>query len=135
MKIGLIDVDSHNFPNLPLMKISSWHKSKGDQVEFAKHHIYYDKTYMSKIFTESNDHILEINCDNVIRGGSGYDLTNKLQYEMEHSYPDYSLYPQYDFALGMLTRGCPRCNHTFCITPIKDGCKSEKVADLSEFWK
>lgn len=25
MQIGLIDVDSHNFPSLPLMKISAWH--------------------------------------------------------------------------------------------------------------
>ena len=31
--IGLIDVDSHNFPNLALMKLSAFHKSKGDQVE------------------------------------------------------------------------------------------------------
>ena len=28
MKIGLIDVDGHNFPNVPLMKISSYHKSR-----------------------------------------------------------------------------------------------------------
>lgn len=25
MKIGLIDVDGHNYPNLPLMKLSAWH--------------------------------------------------------------------------------------------------------------
>lgn len=33
MKIGLIDVDSHNYPNLPLMKLSAWHKAQGDTVE------------------------------------------------------------------------------------------------------
>ena len=27
VKIGLIDVDGHNFPNLPQMKISAWHKA------------------------------------------------------------------------------------------------------------
>lgn len=27
MKIGLVDVDGHNFPNLALMKISAWHKN------------------------------------------------------------------------------------------------------------
>ena len=54
----------------------------------------------------------------------------------EHTYPDYSLYPELakDTAYGMLTRGCPRINHGFCITPKKDGCTSRKVADLSEFW-
>lgn len=134
MKIGLVDVDSHNFPNLPLMKISSWHKSKGDLIEFVKPFVHYDKVYISKVFTESEEPKYLINCNDICRGGSGYDLENKLPYEIEHSHPDYSLYSQYDFAVGMLTRGCPRCNHTFCITPIKDGCKSVKVADLSEFW-
>jgi len=48
LKIGLIDVDGHNFPNLPLMKLSAWHKRRGDKVEFyepfnAKHHGYYDR--------------------------------------------------------------------------------------------
>ena len=27
MKIGLVDVDNHNWTNLALMKISSWHKA------------------------------------------------------------------------------------------------------------
>ena len=69
-------------------------------------------------------------------GGSGYDLENRLPEEIEHCYPDYSLYPKLtkDTAYGFLTRGCPRKNHTFCITPRKDGHISRKVADLSEFW-
>ena len=134
MKIGLIDVDSHNFPNLALMKISTWHKDLGDYVEFLKSGEPYDKVYMSKIFTESKEPDYVINCKDIVKGGSGYDLDNKLPYEIEHSCPDYTLYPQYDFALGVLTRGCPRCNHTFCITPKKDGTQSVKVADLSEFW-
>lgn len=28
MRVGLISVDSHNFPNLPLMKLSAWQSSK-----------------------------------------------------------------------------------------------------------
>ena len=32
MKVALIDVDSHNFPNLVLMKLSAWHKACGDEV-------------------------------------------------------------------------------------------------------
>lgn len=134
MKIGLIDVDSHNFPNLPLMKISAWHKTEGHDVEFAESKKYYNKIYASKIFSESKEPYIPA-CGEFVRGGSGYDLENKLANEIEHAYPDYSLYPQYDFALGMLTRGCPRCNHTFCITPKKDGQISRKVADLTEFWR
>ncbi len=53
---------------------------------------------------------------------------------MEEQFPDYDLYPQYDFAVGFMTRGCPRCNHTFCITPRKDGVISRKVADIKAFW-
>jgi hypothetical protein len=134
MNIGLIDVDSHNFPNLALTKISTYHKGKGDQVEMWDSDKYYDKVYMSKVFTESSEPDVS-NCEVLIKGGSGYDLKNKLPDVIEHCCPDYTLYPQYDFAVGMLTRGCPRCNHTFCITPIKDGCKAVKVADLSEFWR
>jgi len=134
MKIGLIDVDSHNFPNLPIMKLSTYHKNIGDQIEFVDPSIAYDKVYISKVFTESKEPEYIIKSKEIIRGGSGYDLKNRLDYDVEHSYPDYSLYPNYEFALGWLTRGCPRVNHTFCITPEKDGCKAIKVADLSEFW-
>lgn len=136
MNIGLVDVDSHNFPNIPIMKISAWHKGKNDNVEFAAAGKKYDKVYMSKVFTESKE-LEGITAETIIRGGSGYDLENKLPEEIEHMYPDYALYPQltYDKAYGMLTRGCPRCNHGFCITPKKDGCKSKKVADLEEFWR
>ena len=34
MRIGLIDVDGHNFPNIALMKLSAYHKSLGDEVEW-----------------------------------------------------------------------------------------------------
>ena len=91
MKIGLVDCDSHNFPNLPLMKISSYHKSRGDMVEFASLGSHYERLYASKIFTESQEPELP-GYDEIFRGGSGYDLENTLPYEMEHSYPDYSLY-------------------------------------------
>lgn len=134
MRIGLFDVDSHNFPNLPLMKLSAWHKSRGDTVEWwDPDDGRYSIVYASKVFTESVLPAIT-NADTVHIGGSGIDLKNKLPYEIEHTTPDYSLYPQFKFALGWLTRGCPRANHGFCITPEKDGCRSIKTADLSEFW-
>ncbi len=134
MKIGLIDVDGHNFPNLALMKISAWHKQQVDQVEWFFPMSHYDKVYMAKVFDFTPDLKTVINADEVIYGGTGYDLQNKLPDEIEHIYPDYSLYGIKNTAYGYMTRGCPRgCG--FCIVGKKEGLKSYKVADISEFWR
>lgn len=137
MKIGLIDVDGHNFPNLALMKISAWHKARGDSVEWWWGWGQYDRVYISKVFDEtySKDILDPLNAKEIIRGGTGYGMDNKLPEEIERMYPDYSLYPQYtkDTAYGFLTRGCPN-NCPFCIVCAKEGRKSCKVADLSDWW-
>ena len=134
MKIGLIDVDSHNFPNLCLMKLSAYHKARGDEVEWWNGFLHYDRVYQSKVFddTYSDDMEFCINADDVIKGGTGYDLNNKLSDEVEHQYPDYSLYGIEDKSYGFLTRGCPR-SCPFCIVAAKEGRKSRQVADLDEF--
>lgn len=150
-RIGLIDVDGgRRFPNLALMKISAWHKAMGDTVEWydAMFGGHFDKVYASKVFSFTPDYDLPIDADEVERGGSGYciELVNgkevyhgerdrRLPAEVEHIYPDYSIYPNLtrDTAYGFLTRGCPRgCD--FCIVKDKEGRCSTKVADLSEFW-
>ena len=135
MNIGLIDVDSHNFPNLALMKISSWHKQRGDRVEWWNGLMHYDRVYKSKIFTETYSQDVEycIMADEIIKGGTGYDLKNTLPDEIEHSYPDYDLYNIKDRAYGFLTRGCPR-HCPFCIVSEKEG-NVHTVADLDEFWR
>jgi hypothetical protein len=138
MNIGLIDVDGHNFPNLALMKISAWHKAQGDNVEWCFPMLHYDIVYQAKVFddTYSPDIDWQPLADKIIKGGTGYGLDNKLPDEIEHIYPDYSLYPWLtkDTAYGFLTRGCPRgCD--FCIVAGKEGRRSVKVADLSEFWR
>lgn len=74
MRIGLIDVDGHNFPNIPLMKLAAWHKQHGDTVEwyeplFSGH---MDRVYMSKVFGFTEDYPYFVDTDEVIRGGSGY---------------------------------------------------------------
>lgn len=151
MRVGLIDVDGHNYPNLPLMKLSAWHKSKGDSVEwyapmFSGH---MDIVYMSKVFSFTPDYEYFIDSEKVIRGGTGYAITLKdgreiydktkdlnLPPEIEHIYPDYSIYPEKtkDTAYGFMTRGCPRgCG--FCHVAPKEGQRSIKVANLSEFWR
>ena len=148
MKIGLIDIDHSRFPNVVLMKISAWHKSQGDEVEWYTPFEHYNRVYVSKVFSFSEDWREPINADEVIRGGSGYAITikdgreeynvaidNPLPYEVEHIYPDYSIYPMYtkDTAYGFLTRGCLRgCG--FCHVAAKEGKHSYKAADLSEFW-
>jgi hypothetical protein len=154
MRIGLIDVDGHNFPNLPLMKISAWHKAHGDIVEwyeplFSGH---MDKVYMSKVFSFTPDYEYYIDADEIEKGGSGYCISlvggkevfdkskdKELSPEIEGIYPDYSIYydkiPEVrDTAYGFLTRGCPRgCD--FCHVKDKEGRCSTKVADLSQFWR
>lgn len=136
MKIGLIDVDSHNFPNLCLMKLSAYHKAAGDTVEWWRPFRRYDLVYKSRVFTDtySKDEITVRNAARVIKGGTGYGTDNALPYDVEHTRPDYSLYPQFTgIAYGFLSRGCPR-NCGFCIVSGKEGRKSVKTADLSEFW-
>lgn len=138
MRIGLIDVDSHKFPNLALMKISAYHKAMGDEVEWCFPLDLYDIVYQSKVFddTYSPDIDWIPLADKVIKGGTGYGLGDKLPDEIEHIYPDYSIYPDLtdNTAYGFLTRGCPRAC-SFCIVAKKEGRRSIKVADLNEFWQ
>ena len=170
-EIGLIDVDSHNFPNLALMKISSYHKAQGDNVEWCLPFKHYDIVYQSKVFDDTYSRDIDYfpMADKIFKGGTGYfrreedgtgyvyvrgiwidiggatsftdgiETYNEfLPYEIEHIYPDYSLYSEIikginDIAYGFLTRGCPRaCG--FCGVAGKEGRHSFKVADLSEFW-
>lgn len=137
MKIGLIDVDSHNYPNLALMKISAYHKAQGDTVEWWWGFGHYDRVYMSKVFddTYTADMPEPLNADEIIKGGTGYGLDNRLPDEIEHMLPDYTLYPELtqDTAYGFLTRGCPNAC-PFCIVSGKEGRASRKVSDLSEWW-
>ena len=149
MKIGLIDVDGHNFPNLALMRISAYHKAQGDIVEWWwSDFIHYDIVYMSKIFSDAytKDVKEPLNADKVIKGGTGYCISlvdgvevfdktknEELPTEIEKMFPDYSLYPQFDFAVSMTSRGCPR-GCSFCHVAAKEGRCSVKVADVSDFW-
>jgi len=120
MNIGLLDIDGHNFPNLALMKISSYHKYNGDSVEWINHFNHYDIIYQSKIFTFSPDNGYCINADKIFKGGTGYDPLITLDPKIEKCLADYSLYPQFKSAYGFLTRGCPN-NCSWCIVPFKEG--------------
>lgn len=150
MNIGLIDVDKTTFPNLCLMKLSAYHKNMGDDVEFAEINKHYDKIYVSSVFSEEYRKPFDFsvfNTDEMVFGGTGFALElieekevfinskdKNLPYEIEHIYPDYSLYPNIENkAYGFLTRGCPN-NCGFCLVTNKEGHCSKKVANLNEFW-
>lgn len=146
MRIGLIDCDRTKYPNLALMKLSAYHKAQGDSIEwYQPFSDRYDKVYISRVFSTTPDYDLVVNADEVVRGGTGYEIQlvdgrevyskgDDLPYEVEHIYPDYSLYGITNTAYGFLSRGCPR-GCAFCIVGGKEGRRSVKVADLKEFWR
>jgi hypothetical protein len=128
-KIGLIDVDGHNFPNLALMKISAYHKSIGDTVQW--YDLFggsFDIVYKAKVFTFTPDYLYFIDATKVINGGTGYDYSVKIPYE--NIQPDYTLYPKFTEAYGFLTRGCIR-NCKWCLVPSKEG-KTVSYMDIDE---
>lgn len=121
-RIGLIDVDGHRFPNFALMRMSAYHKSHGDNVEWAVPAKTYDIVAASKIFTFSPDFDYSgINTHKMIKGGTGYDIDSRLPKEIEESTAmDYSLYPQYQFSIQFFSRGCIR-HCPFCLVREKEG--------------
>jgi len=121
-KILLINIDSR-IPNLALMKISAYHKSINNNVSFYNTDspdIIYASIVFSKNRLLANGLKFFYPDSEIIIGGSGYNLTNKLPDEIESMIPDYDLYPEIDYSLGYTTRGCNRsCG--FCIVPQKEG--------------
>lgn len=159
MKILLIDNDyctrkRHHFPNLALMKLSTYHKQLGDNVRLANisdlgntlFNADFDKAYVAKVFTDTiTPEYVNKNDSRVVLGGSGffYDKAERLQKEIEHCMPDYSLYNPIiskinknyqhyytDYSIGFTTRGCIRkCD--FCIN--RNETHVYKHSEINEF--
>ena len=131
MKIGLLDIDGQAkvkkygatiYPNLALCKIASYHKQRGDSVEWASQLEHYDIIYRSKVFTFSQDDNNLYSADKVVKGGTGYDIRSQLPQEIDDCQPDLSIYPTIPkgVSYGFLSRGCP--NHcAWCVVPEKEG--------------
>lgn len=118
MNIGLHDSDNTGFPNLALMKISAFHKMRGDSVEWWNPMFPYDKLYSSKVFTFTPECVYLP--PDTIKGGTGYGLYTELPADVDAIEPDYSIYPECSHAIGFLTRGCIR-NCPWCVVPKKEG--------------
>ena len=138
--ILLIDADSV-IPNIPLMKLSTYHKNKGDNVKLIRVNLPYYPNRKKKIFNAPQADITYcsvvfqgnkafIKGDNIIFGGTGVDLTTNLPPEVEKCELDYSIYPDNDTSYGFITRGCIR-NCPFCIVPKKEG-YIHKVANIDD---
>lgn len=140
-RVCLVDVDS-KMPNLALMKASTWHKQRGDEVKLGYDPLFDhpDLCYVSKIFDFTPEPEYLPDCETYF-GGPGYSLTARMPFDDGVTYdrimPDYDLYrkkfPNADYALGRFTRGCPnRC--PWCVVWHLDGNEVRKVADLNDFW-
>lgn len=146
-RVCLIDVDS-SIPNLALMKISSFFKRNNWKVDLIQlnnsaydHHkrkefIFdaeeYDRVFISILFKINKDLVKIKNCKNVYRGGTGYDIQINIPEKIEHMFPDYNLYPENEYSIGYLSRGCIR-HCEFCLVAEKEG-KLKLHSPLKEFY-
>ncbi len=137
-RVMLFDLDSR-VPNLALMKLSTYYKKRGFEVllrhwpdsqkadQYLASAVFYCESTQRKIATLNAIHGADVEM-----GGSGIDLAKRLPPEVESCFPDYSPYNHKDYAVGFLTRGCPkRCS--FCVVPAKEGPVKKNVASFSDF--
>lgn len=123
MKIRLLATDS-KIPNLAIMKISTFYKTNGHDVDWYNPLFDSEDTdvlYESKIFTFTPDYkYYPLNAE-IIRGGTGIDIESKLPDEIENIKElDYSLYSNCDYSIMFMSRGCIR-NCKFCVVRKKEG--------------
>lgn len=143
--IRLTQIDG-KLPNLALMKLSYWHKSKGDNVFYEKSvtkgmfEPEYDVVYGSAIFTSSAKKIelFKQSFPNAVIGGTGYDMNIKIEHligcgDYEYENYDYSIYPDFEHSIGFTQRGC-RLKCSFCVVPKKEG-KMTVVNSIYDIWR
>ena len=142
MRILLIDADSR-YPNVALMKLSTYFKDKNAEVQLMKLDLPYypgrekevrnidtsgyDLSFCSIIFPGNKGYVTG---ENIEFGGTGHDIKKRLTAEIEACECDYSIYPDNDISYGFLTRGCIR-KCSFCFVPQKEG-RLHQVATIDD---
>lgn len=111
------------YKNIALEKVRMFYENEGEEVDeyWVLAHDLYDKVYCSSIFTFTNKPFVT---DDMICGGSGFDLKTVLPKEIDSMKPKINV--------GFTTRGCIR-NCPFCVVPEKEG-KIRIVGDIYDLW-
>ena len=137
-RVALFDIDSR-IPNLALMKLSAYYKTRGWEVVLARKpaRIEADTYFASTVFFRASsrkriDALQALYGDRIEIGGSGVDLGKRLPAEAESCFPDYGLYGHSSYALGFLTRGCHR-RCAFCVVPQKEGAVKRAAGSFDDF--
>lgn len=142
MRVRITQIDG-SLPNLALMKLSAWHKSRGDTVVFSREtrpsadELSYDGVYASSIFKFSaakTERLLETWPDAII-GGTGVSSERTVEEITGQNFTalDYDLYPEFEASIGFTQRGC-RFKCAFCVVPRKEGAPIS-TGSLSDIWR
>lgn len=118
MKVGLIDIEP-KIVNTANMQISEFHKARGDTVEWwtPLEHRGFDVVYCSSLFDFTDKSGIP---DDVICGGTGFDVSSRLSQVMEDCNYDYTIYPKCKTSYVWFSKGCNR-NCPWCVVPEKEG--------------
>ena len=144
MRVRLTQIDG-KLPNLALMKLAHYHRTRGDEVHFSKDiersmlEPDYDRVYGSAIFSFSADRVarFRVAFPGAIIGGT-HDTADNTTVEHalgidEHEHYDYSIYPNFNASIGFTQRGC-RLKCGFCVVPKKEG-KPRSVNTIASIWR
>lgn len=118
MKVGLFNLEPKIY-NTAMMQVSQYHKNNGDHIEIYSpiFHELYDKVYTFSIFDFTDKRMVR---EDMIKGGTGFDVISRLPSKIEDSDLDYSIFPGCRASYIWFSRGCfRRC--PFCIVWKKEG--------------
>lgn len=141
MNVRLTQLDG-KLPNLALMRLSAFHKAKGDTVIFSRsplrdlHEPEYGAVYGSAIFAFTADRVARMRAEfpEALIGGTGGDTTLSVEaIAGDFSGLDYEPWPEFTSSIGFTQRGC-RLSCKFCVVPGKEG-KPKHAATIEEIWR
>lgn len=141
MRVRITQLDG-KLPNLALMRLSHWHRERGDSVAFTRspyRHMdepEYGRVYASAIFDYSRDHVdrLRVEFPDAIVGGTASRSQQTVEQVIgTHAGVSYDEYPGFEASLGFTQRGC-RLSCKFCAVPAKEG-KPQSVSTIADIWR